>query len=48
MVCNEAGGWDGLGRQTVVGAQYRDLGNLGKVHKNHTSKTADTFYLSVS
>ncbi|CAB1102471.1 unnamed protein product [Ectocarpus sp. CCAP 1310/34] len=34
--CDEAGGWDGLGRQTVVGAQYRDLGNLGKVHKNHT------------
>ncbi|CAB1116215.1 unnamed protein product [Ectocarpus sp. CCAP 1310/34] len=36
--CDEAGGWDGLGRQTVVGAQYRDLGNLGKVHKNHTYK----------
>ncbi|CAB1099457.1 unnamed protein product [Ectocarpus sp. CCAP 1310/34] len=33
--CNEAGDWDGLGCQTVVGAQYRDLGNPGKVHKNH-------------
>ena len=34
--CNEAEDWDGLGCQTVVGAQYRDLGNPGKVHKNHT------------
>ncbi|CBJ27580.1 hypothetical protein Esi_0075_0065 [Ectocarpus siliculosus] len=34
--CDEAGGWDGLGRTTVIGAQHRDLGNLGKVHKNHT------------
>ncbi|CAB1096373.1 unnamed protein product [Ectocarpus sp. CCAP 1310/34] len=33
--CSEAGDWDGLGCQTVVGAQYRDLGNPGKVHKNH-------------
>ncbi|CAB1108999.1 unnamed protein product [Ectocarpus sp. CCAP 1310/34] len=34
--CFEAGDWDGLGCQTVVGAQYRDLGNPGKVHKNRT------------
>ncbi|CAB1101230.1 unnamed protein product [Ectocarpus sp. CCAP 1310/34] len=34
--CDEAGGWDGLACQTVNGAQYRDLGNLGKVHNNHT------------
>ncbi|CAM9189604.1 unnamed protein product [Pylaiella littoralis] len=33
--CNESGGWDVLGHKTVVGAQYRDLGNPGKVHKNH-------------
>ncbi|CAN0325164.1 unnamed protein product, partial [Ectocarpus sp. 6 AP-2014] len=33
--CNESGGWDVLGHKTVVGAQYRDLGNLGRVHKNH-------------
>ncbi|CAN0303010.1 unnamed protein product [Ectocarpus sp. 4 AP-2014] len=34
--CNAPGGWDALGRTTVIGAQYRDLGNLGKIHKNHT------------
>ncbi|CAB1110488.1 unnamed protein product [Ectocarpus sp. CCAP 1310/34] len=33
--CNEAGGWDALGQSGVVGAQYRDLGKVGKVHKNH-------------
>ena len=33
--CNEAGGWDALGQRGVVGAQYRDLGKTGKVHKNH-------------
>ncbi|CAN0341091.1 unnamed protein product [Ectocarpus sp. 6 AP-2014] len=34
--CNAPGGWDALGRTTVIGAQYRDLGNLGKIHKDHT------------
>ena len=33
--CNEAGGWDALGQSGVVGAQCRDLGKTGKVHKNH-------------
>ena len=34
--CNELGGWDSLGHATLVGAQYRDLGKSGKIHKNHT------------
>lgn len=33
--CNETGGWDALGTGAVVGAQYRDLGKSGKVHKTH-------------
>ena len=33
--CNETGDWDALGQNSVVGAQYRDLGKSGKVHKNH-------------
>ena len=33
-------GWDALGHNTVVGAQYRDLGNSGKIHNNHTHNIA--------
>ncbi|CAB1108591.1 unnamed protein product [Ectocarpus sp. CCAP 1310/34] len=32
---NETGGWDALGKTRVVGAQYRNLGKTGKVHKIH-------------
>lgn len=33
--CNDGESWDALGNKTVVGAQYRDLGKPGKIHKNH-------------
>ncbi|CAB1101988.1 unnamed protein product [Ectocarpus sp. CCAP 1310/34] len=33
--CNELGDWDSLGHAKLVGAQYRDLGKSGKIHKNH-------------
>lgn len=33
---NEDDEWNALGQKSVVGAQYRDLGNSSKIHKNQT------------
>ncbi|CAM9767386.1 unnamed protein product, partial [Laminaria digitata] len=45
--CNEGDGWNALGQKSVVGAQYRDLGNSGKIHKNHTYNIVRSFEDSV-
>ena len=40
-------GWSALRQKGVVGAHHKDLGNSGKVHKNHDFNVIRTFEDSV-